>query len=59
MSCVDLIGSFTIKAKDSTFVDLMSLTMIDPATGWFEITELTLANFRVKRKGENITEVII
>ena len=45
--CVDLIGPYTIhrkgthkngkKKKDLT---LWCVTMIDPATGWFEITEI-------------------
>jgi len=33
--------------------------MIDPATGWFEIIELPLASITVKRKGEEISEIII
>ena len=37
----------------------MCLTMIDPATGWFEIVELPLASVEVKRKGDEITEVIL
>jgi hypothetical protein len=41
MVFVDLVVSFTIwkPAKKSTF--LLELTMIDPATGWFEIVEAT------------------
>ena len=31
--CVDLIGPYTIKAKDDTVLDFMCLTMIDPTTG--------------------------
>ena len=38
--CVDLIGPYTIKVKDKTILDFMCLTMIDPATSWFEIVEL-------------------
>ena len=38
--CVDLIGSYTLKGKDGTVIDFMCLTMIDPATSWFEILEL-------------------
>jgi hypothetical protein len=38
--CVDLIGPYTIKGKDGTEIDFMCLTMIDPATSWFEIVEL-------------------
>jgi hypothetical protein len=37
---VDLIGPYTIKGKDGTVIDFMCLTMIDPATSWFEIVEL-------------------
>jgi len=38
--CVDLIGPYTIKGKDGSAIDFMCLTMIDPATSWFEIVEL-------------------
>ena len=38
--CVDLIGPYTIKGKDGTVIDFMCLTMINPATSWFEIVEL-------------------
>jgi hypothetical protein len=57
--CVDLIGPYTIKAKDDTVLDFMCLTMIDPATGWFEIVELPLASVNVKRNGKEIAEIII
>ena len=45
---MDLIGPYTIKRKDGTVFDFMCLTMIDPASSWFEIVELPV-----------ITEVII
>ena len=38
--CVDLIGPYTLKGKDGTEIDFMCLTMIDPASSWFEIVEL-------------------
>jgi hypothetical protein len=38
--CVDLIGPYTLKGKDNLQVDFMALTMIDPASSWFEIAEL-------------------
>eukprot|EP00804_Cyclotella_cryptica_P026448 CCRYP_008104-RB/>CCRYP_008104-RB protein AED:0.55 eAED:0.76 QI:0/0/0/1/0/0/4/0/181 len=38
--CVDLIGPYTLKGKDGTEIDFMCVTMIDPATSWFEIVEL-------------------
>jgi transposase InsO family protein len=57
--CVDLIGPYTIKAKDGTILDFMCLTMIDPATAWFEIIELPIASVKVLRKGEEVSEIII
>ena len=52
---VDLIGPYTIKGQDDTCLDFMCMTMIDPATGWFEVEELpTVEVFRKsKRKDEN------
>ncbi len=38
--CIDLIGPYTLKGKDSSSIDFMCLTMIDPVTSWFEIVEL-------------------
>ncbi len=37
---MDLIGPYTLKGKDVTEIDFMCLTMIDPASSWFEIAEL-------------------
>ncbi len=39
--CVDLIGPYTLKRKDGTIIDFMALTMINPATSWFKIVELS------------------
>ncbi len=39
MLCVDLIGPYTLKGKDSSSIDFMCLTMINPTTSWFEIVE--------------------
>ena len=36
---VDLIGPYTLKGKDGTEIDFMCLTMIDPASSWFEIVK--------------------
>jgi hypothetical protein len=38
--CVDLIGNYEIRSRDGTVLEFACLTMIDPATGWFEIIEL-------------------
>ena len=39
---VDLIGPYTLKGKDGTEIDFMSLTMIDPASSWFKIVGLPI-----------------
>ncbi len=39
---MDLIGPYTLKGKDGTEIDFMCLTMIDPASRWFEIVELAV-----------------
>ena len=41
--CVDLIGPYTLKGKDKTVIDFMCVTMIDPATSWFEIAKLPIS----------------
>jgi hypothetical protein len=40
--CVDRIGPYTLKGKDGTIIDYLALTIIDPATSWFEVGELPL-----------------
>jgi hypothetical protein len=42
MLCVNLVGPYTPKGKDGSVIDFMALTMIDPASSWFEIVELPL-----------------
>jgi hypothetical protein len=37
---VDLIGPYTLKGQNGSGIDFMYLTMINPATSWFEIVEL-------------------
>jgi hypothetical protein len=41
--CVDLIGPYTLKDKDGSSIDFMCLTLINPATSWFEMVELPLS----------------
>jgi hypothetical protein len=38
--CVNLIDTYTLKGKDSSSIDFMALTMIDPTSSWFEVVEL-------------------
>ena len=40
--CIDLIGPYKT-GKDQNEVQLHCLTMIDPATGWFEIVKYPIA----------------
>ena len=35
--CIDLIGPYTIRRKGKQDLICKCVTMIDPATGWFEI----------------------
>ncbi len=44
---VDLIGPYILKGKDGTQIDLICVTMIDPATIWFEIVELLASKLSV------------
>ncbi len=38
--CVKLVGLYTLKGKDGLSIDFMALTIIDPASSWFEVVEL-------------------
>ena len=38
--CVDLIGPYTLKRKGKKPLELWCITMIDPATGWFEMVQI-------------------
>ncbi len=38
--CVDLVRPYTLRGKDGLEIDFMCLTMIDPASCWFEIVDL-------------------
>ena len=56
--CVDLIGPYTVTGKDKTCVEFMCMTMIDPATGWFEVVELpTVVVYREYKKDREIKYV--
>jgi hypothetical protein len=53
--CVDLIGPYTLKRKGKKNLILHCLTMIDPATGWFEMAEVKdKSAFEVAEKAEII-----
>ena len=36
--CIDLIGPYTFKQPNNQTQTLWALTMIDPATSWFDMT---------------------
>ena len=38
--CIDMIGPYKIARKGKTPLELWCVTMIDPATGWFEIKQV-------------------
>ena len=50
--CVDLIGPYTLKGRDKSEIDFMCLSMIDAATGWFEIVELPVIEKPLNKKGK-------
>jgi hypothetical protein len=50
--CVDLVGPYTLKDKDCSSIDFMCLTMINPATSWFEIVELPTVRVTVPKLGK-------
>ena len=57
--CVDCCGPYQIKGNDGTCLEFMCLTMIDPATGWFEVVELPTASvYREFKSAEGKIEVI-
>jgi hypothetical protein len=39
--CVNLIGPYTIQRKGKKDLQLWCLTMIDPATGWFKMQQIS------------------
>ena len=49
--CIDLVDPYTM-GKDSNEVKLHCLTMIDPATGWFEIVEIP------NRRADNVSNYL-
>ena len=38
--CIDLVGPYTVTDKFGNDRTLLAMTFVDPATGWFEITEI-------------------
>ena len=38
--CIDLVGPYTVTDKLGNDRTLLTITFVDPATGWFEITEI-------------------
>jgi hypothetical protein len=60
--CVNLVGPYTLKGKDGSSIDFMALTMIDPASSWFEVVELPtimqLMTKKVNGKERTIKEQI-
>jgi hypothetical protein len=51
--CVNLVGPYTLKDKDGSSIDFMCLTMINPATSWFEIVELPTVRVTVPQAGKD------
>ncbi len=60
--CVNPVGPYTLKGKDGLSLVFMALTMIDPASSWFEVVELPtimqLMTRKVNGKERTIKEQI-
>ena len=60
--CVNLVGQYTLKGKDGSSIDFMALTMINPASSWFEVVKLPtimrLMTKKVNGKERTIKEEI-
>ena len=41
----NLIGPYTMTGKDETEIGFMYLTIIDPASSWFEVVELPVVEY--------------
>jgi len=52
--CVDCVGPYTIKGNDGQAQEFMCLTMIDPATGWFEVVELPTIEVEKEVNGKQV-----
>jgi hypothetical protein len=53
-----LIGPYALMGKDGSSIDFICLTMINPATSWFEIVELPSvenSTFPTSGKGKKVT----
>jgi hypothetical protein len=44
-----------MKGKDRTEIDFMCLTMIDPASSWFEVVELPVVEYATTSKSAHDT----
>jgi hypothetical protein len=49
--CVEIVGPYTLKGKDGSSIDFMCLSMINPATSWFEMVELATVRVMVPKAG--------
>jgi len=50
--CVDTIGPYKIRRRGRKPLEFMALTFIDPATGWFEMTEIK------NKQADNIANMV-
>ncbi len=48
--CIDLIVPYVLKEKDGSEFNFMCLTMMDPATNWFELVELPVVEIPGKNQ---------
>ena len=54
--CMDLISPYTLKGKDRREIVFMCLTMIDPASSWYEMVELPVREIQSSAKAQTETK---
>jgi hypothetical protein len=54
-----LIGPYTLKGQDGKIMDFMCLTIIDPATGWFEMVELPAISQLIEKEEKKTIKLTI
>ncbi len=46
------VGPYTLKGKDGSSIDFMCVTMINPATSWFDVVKLPTVRVMIPKAGK-------
>jgi hypothetical protein len=58
-SCEDLVDPYILNSIDGSSIDFMCLTMINPATSWFEIVELLTVRVTVPKSSKGKKKICL